>query len=144
MTMTLDNDTGIDATGMTSGGLANEVAELLAQQGFDVRRPDSDDDGRLTITNAPKGRCEIDLYDSGYVTCDYFPWAGENAYPADIIRAALRLLAAPPDGQAGGHVDPPPSITLKGAVGCAARARGLTAELQTLADETEFRVYVMS
>jgi hypothetical protein len=75
------------------------------------------------------------------VTCDYFPWAGENADPADISRAVARLLAVPQDKPAGDHLDTHPEITLKGAVCCAMRARGLLAELQMSVDEVDFSVY---
>jgi hypothetical protein len=141
MTMTLDNDAGIDTTDMTSSGLANEIAEMLARQGFDVRGPDSEDSGRLTITNAPKGHCEIDVYDNGWVTCDYYPRTGENADPADISRAVARLLAVSQDKPAGDHVDTHPESTLKGAVACAMKARGMMTELRLSADEVTYNVY---
>ncbi|HEY2577888.1 MAG TPA: hypothetical protein VGI74_16405 [Streptosporangiaceae bacterium] len=139
--MTLDNDAGIDVTDITPGGLINEISEMLAQQGFDARRSDSEGSSRLTITNAPKGRCEIDIYDCGSVTCDYFPWAGERASPADIIRAVLRLLAVPQDGLADDHVELHPGITLKSVVGRAMRAKGLKVDLWLSADEIDFSVY---
>jgi hypothetical protein len=142
MTMMLDHDAGIDAAGVTYGGLMmSDLAGMLAKQGFEVRRPADPDSRRLVITNAPKGRCEIDVCESGWVSCDYFPWAGENADPADITRAVLRLLAVPLAALASGSVDPRPGIALKRAAGYAARARGLLAELRLSPDEVDFTVY---
>jgi hypothetical protein len=138
--MTLDNDAGIGTTGMATGELTNEIAEMLVRQGFDVR-PDSEDSGRLTITSAPNGHCEVDVYDSGWVTCDYYPRTGKNADPADISRAVARLLAVPQNKSAGDHVDTHPEITLKGAVAGAMKASGLTVELRMSADEVTYSVY---
>jgi hypothetical protein len=141
MTMTLNHDTGIDAADVTYGRLLpSEIAGMLTQQGFDVREPDDKDSTRLVITNAPKGRCQIDFHQSGLATCDYSSWAGENADPADITRAVLRLMAVPPDQLTDGPVDIDPGITLKGAAGCAARASGLRAELHLSADRIDFSV----
>jgi hypothetical protein len=129
----------IDAADVTSGRpLPSEIAGMLAQQGFDVREPDDKAPGRLVITNAPKGRCQIDICESGLATCDYSSWAGENADPADIARAVLRLMAVSPAQMASEHLDP--GITLKGAAGCAARASGLRAELHLSAEKIDFSV----
>jgi hypothetical protein len=142
MTMTLDYDAGIDAAGATYGGLLiSDIAGMLVKQGFEVRESADPDSGRLVITSAPKGHCEIDICESGWVTCDYFPQAGENAYPADITRAVLRLLAVPLARLASGHMDSRPGITLKSAVGCVARARGLQADLRVSVDDVDFSVY---
>jgi hypothetical protein len=142
MTMTLNHDAGIAAADVTYGGLLmRDLAGMLDKQGFKVREPTDPDFGRLVIINAPKGHCEIDICEGGLVACDYSPRAGENAHPADITRTVLRLLAAPLAQLASGHVDPRPGITLKGAVGCAARARGLQAKLRMSADYVNFSVY---
>jgi hypothetical protein len=142
MTMTLDQDSGIGSTAMTSGGLIDEIAGILAQQGFTAHKSDDENGGRLTVTNAPEGICEIDVFHSGCVTCEYFPRTGVQADPARISRAVLRLLAAPQDGgPVGGHLDTHPEITLKSAVGCAMKARGLMVELCISADYTNFSVY---
>jgi hypothetical protein len=138
---THDNDTATSTADVASRNSISEIAEMLMGQGFEVRRSDCEGGGRLTITNAPKGRCEIDVHDSGWVNCGYFPWVGESAPPADISRAVERLLAVPPDDPAIEHVDSHPKITLKGAVGSAMRARGLPVELQLSVDEVDFTVY---
>jgi hypothetical protein len=140
--MALDRDAGIAAAGVTYRRLLmSDLAGMLGEQGFEVREPDDPDSGRLVITSAPKGSCEIDVCESGLVACDYFLWAGGNADPADVTRAVLRLLAVPLAALADGHLDPRPGVSLKGVVGCAARARGLEAELRVSVDDVDFSVY---
>jgi hypothetical protein len=137
MTMASDNEIGIDVS-----GLIDEIAGMLAQQGFTAQKSDDENSGRLTITNAPGGICEIDVCHSGGVTCDYYPRTGVQADPAHISRAVLQLLAAPQDGDpVGGRLNAHPEITLKSAVGCAVKARGLMVELCVSADRTNFSVY---
>lgn len=140
MTTTLDRDTATDTTGTASARLTDEIAQILAQQGFEYRRPDGEDSDRLTITNAPEGRCEIETDTYGYVTCDYCPRAGKSADPADISRAVARLLAAPQDGPASEHPGINPAISLKGAIGRAMRVSGLLAELRLWANDESFSV----
>jgi hypothetical protein len=141
MTMTHDNNPGIGTGNTTPGGLVSELSEMLTRQGFEVHELAHEDGEQLTIPHAPKGRCELDVSNNGYLICEYYPWATEHVHPADLSRAVLRLLAGPTDELAGQHVDPHQKITLKGAVGCGMRARGLLAELRLSADETDFGVY---
>jgi hypothetical protein len=141
MIMALHNDVEIDTDDIPPGALMHEIAEMLAQQGFDVRGPGNEDDRELTITNAPKGRCEIEVSDSGFVNCEYTLRAGEHAHPADISRAVLRLMAAPTDELPGPHAAPHQQISLKTAVGRELRARGLTVDLWLSSDTMDCNVY---
>jgi hypothetical protein len=140
MTMTLDRDPEND-TDSVPGALVREIGELLTQQGFDICESASEDSHLLTIINAPKARCAIDVDDSGWMTCVYCPRAGERTNPVEVSRAVLRMLAASMSEPPSDPVPPCQQIALKGAVGREMRARGLTADLRLFEDTVDFSVY---
>ena len=137
MLMTADSNT----YEMGSGALMREMAEMLTEQGFDVRGPDCDESRQLAITNAPKGRCELDVGDSGWVTCEYFPWGGQRIIPDVVSQAVLRLLAVSADKSLGADAAAHPRATLKGAVGHEMKARGLTVDLRMSEDMVDYTIY---
>lgn len=138
MTMMSDQGTGMD---ICDGPMASDLAVMLAERGFEVDQPAGPESGRLVITGVPVGRCEIDVIDNGWMTCDYLPPAGERTRPADITQAVLRLLDVSSAGSADEPGKPCPGVALKRAVGYAARAWGLHAELQLSPDNEDLVVY---
>jgi hypothetical protein len=108
------------------------VAEKLAARGFAVRFPEWEESRRLTITSAKGACCELTVEDDGSVRWDYRPRSGGSTAPAELTGQVLRVLGAADTGEPQPRARP--GISLKGVVGRALTARGLTVGLEIYED----------
>jgi hypothetical protein len=110
-------------TDQDAAPVMHAVAEKLHERGIEVRWPKYRDSRRLAIVNARDARSEITAEDCGYVTWDYWPGAGAGSEAGDVTATVLDVLGAR-------GTRPVPAVrgtlTLKGAVGRALKARACT------------------
>lgn len=126
--------------GQEPGAPMRAVAQMLTERGFDARRPEHEESRRLTVTSARSARCEIDVYDADGIRWEYSPGAGGSAEPAEISGVVRRVLDADKTPLAGPGTGPSRVDTLKGAVACEMRARGLNADLDVYEDHERYDV----
>lgn len=114
------------------------MAGLLTERGFDVRRPDRAIGYCLTVANAKRARCQIDVDDNDRLGWEYISCSREAAEPSEISDVVLGILCGDSPGSDESYDHLHRGVTLKGAVGREMQARGLDVKLNTYEDETFF------
>jgi hypothetical protein len=104
------------------------VAETLTAHGFDVRGPDWEDSRLLKVMGLRDATCEITVEDSGFLTWEYHPGAGDGIDPDKITGRVMRLLTS--GERPRWHGRAAPGAGLKGLVGCRLKTMGLVLQGQ--------------
>jgi hypothetical protein len=114
------------------------VAETLTAHGFDVRGPDWEDSRLLKVMGLRDTTCEITVEDSGFVTWEYRPGAGDCIDPDKITGRVMHLLTS--GERPRWHGRAAPGAGLKGLVGCRLKAMGLRVCLDVYEDHDTYDV----
>jgi hypothetical protein len=132
--LAVSGEIGNADAGPAPGGATRVVAGMLAERGLDVLCLDEEDGLLLRVTGAGRGQCDIDAEDGEGIVWQYVPSGESGAGPVEISGVVLRVLGGDGMSAAGPGTRVAPGSTLKGAVACAVRAQGLTAELKVYED----------
>lgn len=126
------------ADGTEAQAALHTLADGLTSQGFDIAGQAWEQSHQLAITNVRGALCQVSLRDDGHLTWEYRLCHGTYADPAHLTGIVLRLLGADIRQPAPRY----PGLTLKGVVGRALAACGMTVRLVILQhDDITYDLY---
>jgi len=121
------------ACGEAAVMVMNAVADGLAGHGLDILGPAWEETHHFKVTNVQGALCEVIVGENGSVSWEYRQVHGYRADPAHVTAMVLGFLGAGGTEHHGTLPGRYTGLTLKGAVGLAARERGMRARLGRVA-----------
>jgi len=121
------------ACGEAAVMVMNAVADGLAGHGLDILGPAWEETHHFKVTNVQGALCEVIVGENGSVSWEYRQVHGYRADPAHVTAMVLGFLGAGGTEHHGTLPGRFTGLTLKGAVGLAARERGMRARLGRVA-----------